>query len=194
MKITSTKDKILKEGMSLLQKHGYNGFSFQDIADILEIKKPSLYDHFSSKEELIIAILNSYTNMFHQWSQKISELPPLEQIRKAFDIFYSFTSDKKKVCPVLALSVDTDVLTLNIRKEMKSFIEKWLDWLEETISEGQISGRIRKDINSKSLASFIYSQGMGSQFQARLKNDPAITLSSGDMIVSLISLGSSEYS
>lgn len=186
MKPNGTKEKILKEGRSLLQKHGYNGFSFQDIADLIEIKKPSLYDHFASKEELVIAILKNYSFMFTQWAESISYLSPLERIRKVFDVFYSFTADKRKVCPVLSLTADTHVLSRSIQKEMQDFVDHWLQWLELQIHEGQKNNEIRTDLDAATLSTFIYSQGMGSQFQARIKNDPQLTLSSGDMIVAFI--------
>ena len=115
----STKEKILEEGRSLLQRHGYNGFSFQDIANTLNIKKPSVYDHFASKEGLILAILQYYTESFDIWSSSVANLEPLEQIRKVFDVFYSFSCDKRKVCPVLALTADTHVLTPKIQNQMK---------------------------------------------------------------------------
>lgn len=186
MKTLTTKEKILKEGQGLLQKHGYNGFSFQDIAHLLKIKKPSLYDHFSSKEELIIAILKSYSEMFDQWAFSLSELTPLQQIRKVFDIFYAFSSDHCKVCPVLSLTADTQVLTKKIQKEMNIFIEHWLQWLEKKIADGQKIGEIRRDLDPKSLSSFVYSQGMGSQMLARIQKEPALALGSGNMIVSFL--------
>jgi len=186
LKTLTTKEKILKEGQSLLQKHGYNGFSFQDIADLLKIKKPSLYDHFSSKEELIIAILKSYGEMFDQWALGLSELTPLQQIRKVFDVFYSFSSDHRKVCPVLSLTADTQILTKKIQKEMNIFIEHWLQWLEKKISDGQKIGEIRRDFDPRSLATFVYSQGMGSQLLARIQKEPALALGSGNTIVSFL--------
>lgn len=186
MRIGNTKEKILKEGRALIQQHGYNGFSFQDIADILKIKKPSLYDHFASKEKLVLVILQNYGNKFDEWTQSVHSLSPIEKIRKVFDVFYAFTSDKRKVCPVLALTADTHVLSREIQKAMRQFVEKWLLWLENQIVEGQVIGEIRKDFDPKTLSTFIYSQGMGSQFQARIKNDASLTLSSGDMIVSII--------
>lgn len=182
----STKEKILKEGRSLLQKHGYNGFSFQDIADKIEIKKPSLYDHFSSKEALMIAIIHKYGEAFEAWSLSVSSYSPLEKIRKVFDIYYAFTCDKQKVCPILALMVDMRDLSKDVQKEMKSFVDKWLAWLELQITEGQKSRMIRQDMPADLLANFIYSQGMGCQFQSRLQNNPEMTLSSGDLIVSFI--------
>jgi TetR/AcrR family transcriptional regulator, transcriptional repressor for nem operon len=185
-KPVSTKDKILKEGRSLLQKHGYNGFSFQDIADKIEIKKPSLYDHFGSKEELMLGIIKKYSEAFDTWELSIARFSPLEKIRKVFDIYYAFTSDKQKVCPILALIVDMRDLSKEVQKEMRAFVDNWLSWLEARILEGQKDGSIRQDMPAAMLAHFIYSQGMGCQFQSRLQNNPEMTLSSGDMLIAFI--------
>jgi TetR/AcrR family transcriptional regulator, transcriptional repressor for nem operon len=186
VKQLSTKDRALKEGWALLQQHGYNGFSFQDIAERLGIKKPSLYVHFASKETLILAILKSYGELFTKWSTTINTDKPIERVRKVFDVFYSFTSDHQKVCPILALTADTDIPSKEIKKAMHTFVDNWLEWLAQQIAEGQKDGSIRKDMEPAALAAFIYSQGMGSQYQSRLRKDPTLTLKSGDMIIQLI--------
>lgn len=182
----TTKEKALIEGRALLQQHGYHGFSFQDIADKLNIKKPSLYDHFASKDELIVAIIQDYKAGFSMWTLSLQAVDPIDRIGKVFGIFYSFSSDRSKVCPILALAADFQGIARNIQKEMKAFVDQWLAWLEEQIREGQKAGQIRMDIEAKLLANFIYSQGMGSQFHARIKNDPSLTLGAGDQIVAFI--------
>lgn len=182
----TTKEKALVEGRALLQQHGYNGFSFQDIAQKLNIKKPSLFDHYSSKDDLIIAIIHDYSTKFDIWTLQLTDITPIEKVRRVFNVFHSFASDKGKVCPILALAADFQGLARSIQKEMKVFVDKWLSWLERQIQEGQEAGQVRTDIDAKPLAAFIYSQAMGSQFQARIKNDPSLTLSSGDQIVALI--------
>lgn len=186
MKSISTKEEILKEGRSLLQKHGYHGFSFQDIADKINIKKPSLYDHFASKDQLTVAIIKNYSTMFDNWVPTMAGLSSVERIRKVFDVFYLFSCDKRKICPVMSLIADFQTLSKDVQREMNDFVEKWLSWVEIQIKDGQKSGQIRKDMDSKTLASFIYSQGMGAQFQARLKNDPELTLSAGNTVVAFI--------
>lgn len=182
----TTKEKALGEGRALLQQHGYNGFSFQDIANKLDIKKPSLYDHFASKDDLIIAIVRDYSVRFDIWSLSLKDIAPSARIRKVFDVFYSFSSDKSKVCPILALAADFQGVARSIQKEMKAFVDKWLAWLEEQIQHGQESGQIRTDMDAKLLATFVYSQAMGSQFQARIRNNPSLTISSGEQIMALI--------
>lgn len=186
MRLTETKTKMLKEGRALLQKHGYNGFSFQDIANILEIKKPSLYDHYPSKEDLIIAILKDYSEKFDLWSKKIDSLSPLQKVEQVFQVFYNFSCDEKKVCPVLALTTDLKVLSKPVQSAMKAFIDQWLAWLCAVIETGQKQKNIRNDIDSFELSQIVYSQVMGSQLQARVKNNPKLILISADVIQNLI--------
>lgn len=186
MKLTGTKVKILRQGRSLLQRHGYHGFSFQDIADCIEIKKASLYDHYSSKEELILAILDEYSIQFQDWTVRIQDLSSLEKIQKVFEIFFTFTSDQRKVCPVLALTIDTKPLSQKIQKKMRLFVEAWLLWLEHQVRQGQAKSEIRPDLDPRWVASFIYNEGMGSQIQARLYQDPKIPLQCGQMVLQLL--------
>ncbi len=182
----TTKEKALHEGRALLQMHGYNGFSFQDIADKLGIKKPSLYDHYASKEDLVIAIIEDYSHRFDLWVPPLKDLSPLERVKKVFHVFYAFTSDKAKVCPILALGADFQSVSRGIQKAMQVFVDKWLNWLEQQIIEGQQSGTIRQDMDARMMTTFIYSQAMGSQYQARIMKNPLLTLSSGEQIVLLI--------
>lgn len=179
----STKEKMVQVGMTLLQRHGYHGFSFQDIADELKLKKPSLYEHFGSKEELISAIIREYTNQFISWTNKVRELSPLKQIAGVFSIFQLFYNDGNKVCPILALAADSKSLSSGVQKEMEEFVEKWLYWLELQLLAGQADRSIRSDFPAKKLASLIYSQGMGSQFQSRIRgSEKQIKESSAFMI------------
>ena len=182
----TTKQKILKEGRALLQRHGYNGFSFQDIADKIQIKKPSLYDHFESKDALTISIIQNYSELFDRWNETLAGLNALEKIRRVFDVYYSFTSDKHKICPILALSSDFQELSSGVQKEMQIFLKKWFDWLELQVKEGQKQKLIRRDLKPQGLAQYIYSQGIGSQVQARMLNQPELTLKAGDLIVEML--------
>jgi len=145
-----------------------------------------LHDHFASKDELTISIIRNYSEKFGAWVLTLTEQSPLQKVRKVFDVFYMFSCDKRKICPVMSLIADFQSLSKEVQKEMNAFVEKWLSWVELQINEGQRSGEIRKDMDAKTLASFVYSQGMGAQFQARLMNNPKLTLNSGELVISFI--------
>lgn len=48
-----TKDKILKEGLKLFAKNGFEAVSVESIAKAVGIKAPSLYKHFENKNEIL---------------------------------------------------------------------------------------------------------------------------------------------
>ena len=50
------KTEIILATLELAAKHGLGAVSLSQIADRLGIKKPSLYNHFKSKEELVTAM------------------------------------------------------------------------------------------------------------------------------------------
>ncbi len=185
-KSLSTKEKAVIIGMELVQKHGYHGFSFQNVADRLRLKKPSLYEHFRSKEDLISAIIAEYTNEFRNWTQRSRELPTLRQVAEVFSVFQMFVNDGGKICPILALATDSKTLSFEVQKDMQEFISSWVHWLEKQLLAGQIDGSIRRDMSAKVLASLIYSQGMGAQFQSRVRGGDSHVRESATFVIEFI--------
>ena len=68
--LINTKEKIVNLGLELIQTRGINGFSFADIAKVIDIKKASIHYYFPSKTDLIEAVLEKYsTNFFEALEQ-----------------------------------------------------------------------------------------------------------------------------
>lgn len=53
----SGRDRILDEAATLFLRHGYDGTSLRQLADVVGMKAGSLYYHFTSKDELLTEIL-----------------------------------------------------------------------------------------------------------------------------------------
>ena len=73
-----TKTRALDLARHYLQTLGFNGFSFQTVADALGIKKASLHYYFASKEDLALALLDGYISEYENWIIKVADLPPLK--------------------------------------------------------------------------------------------------------------------
>jgi TetR/AcrR family transcriptional repressor of nem operon len=186
MSTSSKRREAIEEGRSLLQKLGFNGFSFQDIADRIGIKKPSLYAHFASKEELGLEMIAHYRRDFELWADRHKNDPILEQIEGLFRIFNKFARDQNKICPITALSAEYETLPQSMRKalrEMAAFQEKWL---MDLIQRGMDAGHFRSDLDPAQTAQMIQSLGFGIQHLARLHQDTDRILAVKDHIRHLL--------
>ncbi|WP_018924255.1 TetR/AcrR family transcriptional regulator [Salsuginibacillus kocurii] len=53
-----TSSGIKQVALTHFAQHGYEGTSLKDIAEGVGIKKPSLYNHFASKEDVFLAVVD----------------------------------------------------------------------------------------------------------------------------------------
>lgn len=87
----SRKADISMIALNIFLQKGYAGTSMSDVAKASGIRKPSLYHHFSSKEELFLAALSADVS---EPMQKVGFLldeargTPQERFRDALGLFY----------------------------------------------------------------------------------------------------------
>jgi AcrR family transcriptional regulator len=60
----STREKILEAAIDLYSKRGVSSVSVRDITSMVGIKESALYNHFSSKDELLTVILEKFKDEF----------------------------------------------------------------------------------------------------------------------------------
>ncbi len=168
----TTRERALSEAKELLQERGFHGFSFQHVAERIGIKKPSLYDHFKSKEDLGRELIEDYRRSFARWTETLSFLEPKEKIEGFFELFFAFVSNSGKFCPMSALIADGNSLPPKMRKPLGQMFDFQLAWLKAVVEEGQKKKTFRRDFTSDQLAGFVISLGMGSQLVSRVTENP----------------------
>lgn len=89
------KEEIILSTLDLASKYGLKSFSMSQIADSVGIKKPSLYNHFNSKEELIKEM---YEYIRNKSKQDISNISMEKIIKKSiYDILFESVMNYKKM-------------------------------------------------------------------------------------------------
>ena len=135
MSTTSTKTELLHEASKLLLAKGLNGFSLQDLATSLNIKKASLFHHYPSKTALAIELYRFYQQAFTDWVGRYSDLPAEKQIINYAEKLTSWIVDKKRVCPVGALSLEWHLVEPELQVEIKKLHELQKSWLTKQFKE-----------------------------------------------------------
>lgn len=52
------RQQILDAAISAFQQHGYQGCSMDGVADLAQVSKRTIYNHFDNKDELFAAVIN----------------------------------------------------------------------------------------------------------------------------------------
>lgn len=83
-----TASRILAVAVELFAHRGYAGTSIRDITDRLEITKAALYYHFSSKEEILAALISPFREDLHHLldAADAGELGPEEILERLVEI------------------------------------------------------------------------------------------------------------
>lgn len=94
MSKVSKRETIFIEAAKLFRDRGYQATSMRDLAESVDLKASSLYNHIGSKEEILneICMLNAEkfsTGMMHIYSQSIS---PLDKIKKLIRLHIEIAS------------------------------------------------------------------------------------------------------
>ena len=139
MSTPSTKSEILHVASRLLLNQGLNGFSLQELADALHIKKASLFHHYPSKTALAVELYRFYQDAFLAWIEKYQHLSPEKQIIQYADTLTKWISEKNRVCPVGALSLEWHKVDPELQLEIKKLHELQKSWLLSLLSQMEIN-------------------------------------------------------
>ncbi|WP_179884743.1 TetR/AcrR family transcriptional regulator [Bacillus sp. AFS015802] len=85
------KQVIKNVALGLFGQKGYEDTSLAEIAKEVGIKKPSIYNHFRSKEDLFAEVIEdlivSEVKAYRMTEEKMNQMEPLKNIRILFDLF-----------------------------------------------------------------------------------------------------------
>ncbi len=85
-----TKQKIIAAAMQEFSKHGFSKTSIQNIANTAGLGKGTVYEYFTSKDELFNMCFISYLNsMMGDVEQQINpDVHPIQTLKQIFTIFF----------------------------------------------------------------------------------------------------------
>ncbi len=78
-----TRENILEAAAQVFRKKGFHGASMADIADTVNVQKASLYYHISSKQEILLELLERALAMLEEEISRVSSqaLPADQKLR-----------------------------------------------------------------------------------------------------------------
>lgn len=134
------RDQILESAAQLIRRKGFHAASMQDIADSVDLQKASLYHHFTSKQEILLVLLDQALDLLYE---RVSEICALdlgaeEKLRMAMRVYLSSLAENADLAAVLLLehrSLNPEYHDRHIPRRDR-FERLWRDLIHDGVREG----------------------------------------------------------
>ena len=138
----SKREIIFTAAAKLFRDRGYQATSMRDLAEAVDLKASSLYNHIGSKEEILKEICMANADKFSAGMQKVlnSEASPLEKIKALINMHIN-----------IAVNDYTSVTSFNdewrhlgepslsdFKEKRKRYEQEFLSIIKDGIAQGQI--------------------------------------------------------
>jgi AcrR family transcriptional regulator len=147
-----TRDVVLDAALTLFARRGYHGTALSEIAETLGVRTPSLYNHKTSKQELLRVIVDRTTaGVLADFHEVVDPADPaVEQLRKATEVYARRHATHRR--EALVVNRDTGSLEEPARSELQARRREHEHALRAVIARGVDEGAFR--VESPALASF----------------------------------------
>ncbi len=171
MKQTDTKTLILDVAQDLIQRLGVNCMSYQDISEAVGIKKASIHTHFPKKEDLLMALLERYSDRLLRIVDSILASSDSEEVklRRYCGLFEATLSsgNQDKACLYAMIGAECGTLNEPSRERVRAFYQANQERLATLLEAGRQGGNFRFSGEVGAMAALIFSSLQGGMLVAR---------------------------
>ena len=169
----TTSEQIIETATVLLQKHGFNAFSYSDISKLIGIKTASIHYHYPSKYDLGKSLMKKY-RLMHQVAMKDIDTEtssPLKKLQAFAEIFNCTMGNDYRMCTCGMLTTDISSLPDSIKVEIQGFYVDSETWLASILKEGIEKEVFKLDVSPAECAKTLFSSFEGAMLSARAFED-----------------------
>ena len=168
------KSKILDAAERMVQDRGLNAVSFQDLADAVGLRKPSVFHHFRNKEELTLALIDRCaTKHGPQYAAVVAkDISASEKLRQIAKIFEDGLVNRRP-CLLAALGSSINTMPPNAIEELQTTAQGAVARFAAIFEQGRRERTLTFAGDPEFAAMSYFAMLQGLQVLARTKNDPA---------------------
>ncbi|GAB3094523.1 TetR/AcrR family transcriptional regulator [Aestuariicella hydrocarbonica] len=139
------KQQILDLALELLQTHGFESFSYQDLSSKLGITKASIHHHFPKKADLGVALCEVIQDWHEREFTRARNLSgsAMDKLDAYVKGTLRYACGDKKICPLSSLQADIASLPEAMRPALKRMDDHELNFIAELLEQGRDNGELQ---------------------------------------------------
>ena len=166
------REKLLDAAEEIVQNRGLNGVTFQDLADAVGLRKPSVFHHIKNKEELASALIER-CNSKHgpQYAAVVEmDLGAPEKLRRVAEIFARGLKEGRP-CLLNAIGSGLESLSPAATAELQAAANGAIGRFAEIFAQGRAEGSLEFEGTPTHAAMGFFAMLQGLQTLCRAKGD-----------------------
>jgi TetR/AcrR family transcriptional regulator, transcriptional repressor for nem operon len=169
---SDTATRILDVAERLVQRRGFNGFSYADVAAELGITTASLHYHYAGKADLGQALIDRYAARFMAALADLdARFPNIDDRLQGYAGLYGDVLRKHRLCLCGMLAAEYQTLPKPMRAAVVRFFDQNEAWLGGVLEVGREQGSLRFVGDTEDIARMIVSSLEGAMLVARPYGD-----------------------
>ena len=171
------KEHILDTAAELLQTRSFSAFSYQDLSERLGITKAGIHHHFSSKEDLGVALADRYYAHTKAAFEEIARRHPRpwDQFEGYIEYMRNIMKSGDKICSPGVFQAEHNVISEGIRQGVKRLYQFGVAWLTTLLTEGRRQGVMHFFGTPEDQAGLIHAAVQGGLQNARAEGPKKFT-------------------
>ncbi|GAB4580054.1 MAG: TetR/AcrR family transcriptional regulator [Anaerolineales bacterium] len=138
-----TREEILEVAAQIFRQKGFHAASMQEIADAVNLRKASLYHHVSSKQEILLDLMDLAMDYLIERTQAIflQPIPPQDRLHQAIHRYLKALTDYPDLANVLLLeyrSLEPDFRERH-QPRRDQFERLWRGLIQEGVEAGHFN-------------------------------------------------------
>jgi TetR/AcrR family transcriptional regulator, transcriptional repressor for nem operon len=167
-------ERILKTAEALMIERGYSAFSYADIAEAVQIKKPSIHHHFPTKSGLAVTVLKKHREKTIEGTEQLDR--QIEDSRKRLHAYVQYWEGCIRdrtvpFCVAALMAAELPSLPEEVQAEVRLHFRALGEWLERTLKAGVKAGVIKLQDSAATEAQTLMAVVHGAMLSARATGD-----------------------
>jgi TetR/AcrR family transcriptional regulator, transcriptional repressor for nem operon len=174
----SYREAILKAGLKVMFRAGYEGASVRDICATANVPQGSFTNHFRSKEAFAEEVLDRYfarVKGFVKDALDDKSLTPRQRLKRYLEIISGVLADEQwsRGCLIGDFSLETTGQSKLWRDKLEAIFQEWRTPFASCIAEAQRTGEIDATFDPTELAEFLLASWEGAILRMKVERGPA---------------------
>ncbi len=168
------RDKLLDVAEQMTQDRGLGSVTFQELADAVGLRKPSIFHHIKNKEELALALIDRCSTKHAPQYQNVVDrnVSAPEKLCKIAKIFEDGLRDHRP-CLIAALAGSRGSLSETAQQKLGEKADRTVELFAEVFDQGRREGSLEFDGKPAHAAAGFFAMLQGLQTLVRARDDLA---------------------